>query len=503
MSQVLYRQYRPKKFGDVVGQEHVVKTITNQLKNNQIAHAYLFTGARGIGKTSIARILARAANCSNPKGHEPDNECEICKEILEGKSLDLVEMDAASNRRIEDVRDLKENISIPPTKSKYRTFIIDEVHMLTREAFNALLKTLEEPPSHVLFILATTEVHKIPVTILSRTQRFDFRNLKAEQIEKHLNSIVKKEGLKVDPEIVSAISQSVDGSMRDALVLLEKATHLYNEKDADTDAVQKLLGITPVKYRTDLLELLKKSDLTAVADFFEKLKIQGYNLEQFTKDFLETLRSNLAEKMDTDLAAMSEYFLQAYKELKVSPIKELPLMIASVKFVNYGKTVSPPKEEPNKSPETKHTAQNKRKKAENLKGAQEGHIQMSDVEAKWVDILGRVRKYNQSLLTALKLAEPVGSVNGSLTIAFPYKFHADTVNAAKNRLVVERVVEEIFGQKISVNCIMKRDINNTKKKPTQVTTGNDASQEQHTDKNGGNDKLIKSAIDILGGEVMG
>ena len=218
----LYRKFRPLKFDEIVGQEHIVRTLKNELINDRVGHAYLFNGGRGTGKTSAAKILARAVNCLNPKDGEPCNECAVCKAALEGSLTDIVEMDAASNNSVEDVRAIRDEVNFLPTVAKYRVYIIDEVHMLSTGAFNALLKTLEEPPAHVKFILATTEPQKLPATILSRCQRFDFKKISNDNIEKRLNFVCEQSNIDITPEAKKLIAILAEGAMRDALSILER-----------------------------------------------------------------------------------------------------------------------------------------------------------------------------------------------------------------------------------------------------------------------------------------
>ena len=491
MGNVFYRTYRPLKFADVVGQEHAVTTLANQLKNRHLGHAYLFTGSRGVGKTSVARILARAANCLSPQDFEPDNACAVCREMLEGKSLDLMEIDAASHTGVDNIREIIDHLNLPPAVAKYRTFIIDEVHMLSRGAFNALLKTLEEPPAHSLFILATTEVHKVPATVVSRTQRFDFRKLTDQEIAKQLNFIMAKEGLRLADEVVAAISQSVDGGLRDSLVLLDKAIHLAGT-ESSSDEIQRLLGITPIRFRSQFLSLLQAKDLKTTAQFLANLSEQGYNLEHFTKDFLDHLRTVLSAQMNAQTAAIAENILEAYRQLRLSPIPELPLLVAAVKIAGAERQAAETGAKPKNGD---HEAQTDPKAAAKKKDDLEAGLEMSALSERWMEVLGRVKLYNQSLLAALKLAEPVGAVNGSITIAFPYKFHAETVNAAKNRLVIERALEEVFGKRIKVNCVTSKEANGHGAVPENGWSQPNT-VEPHND-------LIKGALEILGGEIVG
>jgi len=248
------RKYRPQTFDEIIGQEHTCRTLKNAIKSGRVSHAYLFTGSRGIGKTSTARILAKALNCQNPTNYNPCNRCQNCIEITEGRSLDVSEIDGASNRGIDQIRDLRENVKYPPANSRYRIFIIDEVHMLTKEAFNALLKTLEEPPPHVVFIFATTEPMKVPPTILSRCQRFDFHRIPVLKIVEQLKKIANSEKVNVSDDILLLIAKKADGSLRDAESLFDQVV-AFSEESPKIDEVQKLLGIIDSSYFFIRMEL--------------------------------------------------------------------------------------------------------------------------------------------------------------------------------------------------------------------------------------------------------
>ncbi len=287
--QVLYRKYRPRTFSDVVGQPQVTVTLKNELKAGRINHAYLFTGTRGTGKTSCAKILSKAVNCLHPKDGEPCCECEICKGIDSGEIFDVVEMDAASNRRIDDIREISEKVTYTPERGKYRVFIIDEVHMLTTEAFNALLKTLEEPPAHVLFILATTEVHKLPATILSRCQRFDFHRINAQDMAARVKYVTQCEGAQITDEAALLVAVIADGAVRDALSLLDRCLALQSNVDADT--VRRAAGLAQKDYLLDLASSCVNKNSERAISILNKLYNDSKDMSRLCDELINHFRS--------------------------------------------------------------------------------------------------------------------------------------------------------------------------------------------------------------------
>lgn len=286
------RKYRPRSFSEVVGQEHIVRTLKNSIKMGRIAHAYIFSGSRGIGKTTIARIMAKALNCKNPVDHEPCNRCENCTEIDKGSFPDLYEIDAASNRGIDDIRAVRDNVSYAPIKGNYKVYIIDEAHMLTKEAFNALLKTLEEPPPRNIFILATTEAYKIPDTIKSRCQMFVFKPPTKQQIRVYLTRILQNEGIDYEEEALSLLVEEAEGGMRDFASLLDQAV-VFSEGKLTTKAVEELLGIIPAGYIKQMLLHIKEMDLTPAVNLIEKIQSEGYDLNVFWKQLTDRLHEEL------------------------------------------------------------------------------------------------------------------------------------------------------------------------------------------------------------------
>ncbi len=313
--QVTARKWRPMVFEDVVGQSHVTSTLRNAISSNRLAHAYIFSGARGTGKTTTARILAKAINCISPKETNPDNECEICKEITGGRSLDVIEIDGASNRGVEEIRNLRESVRYTPTRGKYKVYIIDEVHMLTKEAFNALLKTLEEPPEHVLFIFATTEVHKLPMTILSRCQRFDFRRISVEEIVANLKEISRAEGVTIDEDALLIIAKKADGALRDAQSIFDQIRSFCGNEMSAAD-VLKVLNVVDQELFFRVTDLIKAHDARGGIELVDEIVKRGYDLREFLGGLSEHLRNLLIvlTTEGTELIETSELYKKRYRE---------------------------------------------------------------------------------------------------------------------------------------------------------------------------------------------
>ena len=292
----LYRKFRPDNFADVKGQDHIVTTLTNQIKHNRIGHAYLFCGTRGTGKTTVAKILAKAVNCEHPVNGSPCNECAMCKAIQAGTAMNVIEIDAASNNGVDNIREIREEVSYRPTEGKYKVYIIDEVHMLSTGAFNALLKTLEEPPSYVMFILATTEAHKIPITILSRCQRYDFHRITIDTIAARLDELLKVEGVEAEEKAVRYVAKAGDGSMRDALSLLDQCIAFYLGQELTYDKVLEVLGAVDTEVFSKLLRKVIRGDVTGSIHILEELIVGGRELSQFVGDFTWYMRNLLLVK---------------------------------------------------------------------------------------------------------------------------------------------------------------------------------------------------------------
>lgn len=312
----LYRKFRPDAFEDVKGQDAIVKTLKNQIKADRIGHAYLFCGTRGTGKTTVAKIFAKAVNCEHPVEGSPCGECGMCKAISAGNSMNVIEIDAASNNGVDNIREIREEVAYRPTEGRYKVYIIDEVHMLSIGAFNALLKTLEEPPEYVIFILATTEAHKIPITILSRCQRYDFKRISIETIAKRLRELIDKEGWDVEEKAVRYLARMADGSMRDALSLLDQCAAFYIGEKLTYDHVLEVLGAVDTEVFSRLLRRLLEMDVHAVIETVEELTMQGRELSQLAADFTWYLRNLLLVRCSDDMEDVLDVSTENLARLK-------------------------------------------------------------------------------------------------------------------------------------------------------------------------------------------
>ncbi len=365
MNLVLYRKYRPQNFCEIIGQEHIVKTLTNAISSGMISHAYLFSGPRGTGKTTIARLLAKAVNCKNLRGFEPCNKCSSCKEIMNGQSMDLIEIDAASHRGIDDIRELRDGIRFAPSQLKHKVFIIDECHQLSKDAANALLKTLEEPPSHVIFILATTEVHKMIPTIISRCQRFDFRKLRVEEIIERLERIVKAEKVKIEKAALELIAIYSSGSIRDAESLLDQVLTFAGQSKGEikADDIKNLLGLVEVEIVSNFVDLMCQKKTSEAISFLNETLEKGIDVNELIKTIINYLRQGLVIKVtqaqenknpmvagltqeefqklkqqvsglkEEELQKILNLFLDASAKIRYSPIPQLPIELAIIESI--------------------------------------------------------------------------------------------------------------------------------------------------------------------------
>lgn len=492
----LYRKYRPENFDNAIGQEHVIRVLRNAILEDKISHAYLFSGPRGTGKTSVARILAKAINCENKKSYNPCGKCTSCKGIKEGKILDLIEIDAASNRGIDEIRDLREKVKFSPTDCKYKVFIIDEVHMLTKEAFNALLKTLEEPPSHAIFILATTEINKVPTTILSRCQRHDFRRIKLGDIFSVLSNIRDSEKINISDDALEMVAENSDGGLRDAISILDQLASIGIKK-IETKDVEDTLGLAPhkavLKFVVSLLDGKNKNAINAIIslnvngtdlviftrsaqDFLRKIisvKVAGSESIEGTKEQIEELEK-VATKFDiSQLIKLSESLMWAQGTFRtgVEQIAILTIVAAS----NYGEENTVKQNDESNEILIREEIISDSKKSKNIVESSKNDKRTN---GQWHHFLMDLKVKNNTIHAFMRVANPIFSDN-KVTLTFPYKFHKEKMQEPKNRQIVEDILRKVYGTDYIIECIL--------------------------DSNSGGKNSISdagSAASILGGEVQ-
>lgn len=512
----LYRKYRPQRFSELVGQDHIKDTLASAVRSKRIAHGYLFCGTRGTGKTTTARILAKAINCQNQKTGEPCNRCITCKDFISGKSMDLIEIDAASNRGIDEIREIIEKIKFTPNTAKYKVFVIDEAHMLTREAFNALLKTLEEPPEHAIFILATTEPHKLPPTILSRVQRFDFKRIIPSDIAKRLISVAKKEKIKIDDGAIAAITEAADGSFRDAESLLDQVAS-YMGKRIKLSDVELILGVSDQKSIIKLIDCLIEKDAKGAITLVNGALIGGHDLAFFTKNTIEYLRKlMLAKTASSDLSEIftdtkeperqlekisagqilrfMKYFIEAQREIKASSIPQLPLEMAIVDII--GDRIDQPQVVAQSVPKIKPNEviikpkSSSKKMLTNLSKKITKATGIDQFVKIWPKMLSSAGKVNHSLSALLRSSVPVAINSDTITLAVHFKFHKDQILEKKRCQKIKESLKKITGKEYKIDCVLASEVDekiieNIKKKM--------AIMDRKTEEN-----LMKSVSEVFG-----
>ena len=513
MHKALYRAYRPQTFKDVVGQEHIIRTLKNQIQNNNVGHAYLFCGTRGTGKTSTAKIFARALNCQNSVDEEPCNECEVCKDILSDNIMDVIEIDAASNNSVDDIREIRENVKYTPAKCKYKVYIIDEVHMLSQGAFNALLKTLEEPPSYVIFILATTEPHKIPATILSRCQRFDFKRVTVKDMSTRMKEICDDVNVVVDDRALNLIARNSQGALRDALSILDQCMS-FSENDIEYKDVVDLLGTVNIEQLFEMAEYVIKEDTKKCLEILNEFVVWGKDIKNLIDDLIDHFRNLMVCKVSSDLDEIISLPEEIVEQLKVQAstievndiirilnilsttqdaikVSSNPRVLAEVSIMKLSqpmfdeskesllKRISNLEEviksgkininnnvEIESKKETKETSEKNEVEAEEEVFYEE--VKSEDVELiekSWENILTHIKKdKNMPVYAILREAKEFNVSANNLYIVFDdnFAFAKNKLSDEKTRNYIESVIREILNRSFGIKIILKSESKNIK-----------------------------------------
>ncbi|MDP2709529.1 MAG: DNA polymerase III subunit gamma/tau [bacterium] len=535
----LYRKYRPQNFTEVVGQNHIKITLEQEIKTGKIAHAYLFCGPRAVGKTTLARVFAKSVNCAKRQSAaaDPCNDCSSCAEITQGRALDIIEIDAASNTGVENVRDnIIAGARVAPARLKYKIFIIDEAHMLSVPAFNALLKVIEEPPAYVIFILCTTEAHKVPATIISRCQRFDFKRIGLADMVKKLNYIAASEKVKVEKNILESIARQADGHMRDAESLLGQIIAISGAEITPEEA-DLVIPRSDLNEVMNLLEFLVKKDAAGGIRLINKLMDDGVDLKMFVKDLIEITRKLMLMKVNPALAnklsqelgeamelklnklaqvmtinqALSflEKFIDVSNEIKADFIQQLSFEMAVVELCSPAAPAAvnsfapaPPFSAGAKFSAVRTQSAGAHKPAEEKAASAGPAVSLTDdqIKEKWNEVLAKVKQYNHSLSFILRVCQPQRLSGNRLCLAFKYKFHKDRVSEIAIKNIIEKVLNQVYGAPLTVEAVIDENLEVAASKlvsdePIDLKKAAPAPGEQ--------ENMIDNLLKTFGGKIVG
>lgn len=473
-------KWRPQNFDEIVGQDHIVITLKSALQKNRLAHAYLFAGPRGVGKTSTARILARALNCKNGPTVNPCGKCTSCIQIIQGRSLDVIEIDGASNRGIDEIRTLRENVKFAPTQGKYKIYIIDEVHQITPDGFNALLKTLEEPPDFVKFVFATTQPHKVIPTILSRCHRLDFRRISNMEIIGQLERIVDAEKVNIDKEVLIAITRSCDGSLRDAESILDQLISFAKDKVSLSDVIS-MLGLVQQETLFEITDKIIQKNASQVLSLFDEIINQGKDPGLFLQNLIEHFRNLMIAKItqgDSQLIDLPsdacKRLLQQSKDFSLEEIfsafnilvnaqemskrlesLRIPLEIGLVRLVQDKKGQSFNLAKPEHPQEKKESSP---EETSSIKIEPVQSIPLDKIKDAWSNIIDNISRIKMSTATYLKEGYPIKLEDNILTISSPNSLHKESLERTENKTIIERILSELFNTKLRVNFMLSKEM---------------------------------------------